>query len=318
MWSALAVRAENVRGVRGYEHHGFELEKIHWLVIAVLSMRGLQQTHDIQKVNSVNGRFPIKHISRGSFIMNRISTKNTIGVITAAFAFGLVMANSSRIVMAQETFNLQDLIDTMGSFEVEDKRFSNFQYSWTGDMPPANNVNLVTLIDSGGNPGFRMTCYFSDTALTTGGTTGGSDALLTYEVDVTNPSSRIVGAFLAGNPNLLGGTQGSINVSETFLPLGASGEFTGEIFDDTLAGTQLIDSVDFGSGYTHLSVQKDIGAIVFEGSGTMSFVDQTFSQTTIPEPSTTLLLLLGLAMCGVSRRTLASSDYASQVALIFG
>ena len=137
-------------------------------------------------------------------------------------------------------------------------------------------------------------------------------------MDVTNPSSRIVGAFLAGNPNLLGGTQGSINVSETFLPLGASGEFTGEIFDDTLAGTQLIDSVVFGSGYTHLSVQKDIGAIVFEGSGTMSFVDQTFSQTTIPEPSTTLLLILGLAMCGVSRRTLASSDYASQAALIFG
>ena len=65
MWSALAVRAENVRGVRGYEHHGFELEKIHWLVIAVLSMRGLQETHDIQKVNSVNGRFPISTFREG-------------------------------------------------------------------------------------------------------------------------------------------------------------------------------------------------------------------------------------------------------------
>ena len=171
--------------------------------------------------------------------MNRISTKNTIRFIAAAFAFGLVTANSSGIVNAQETFNLQNLIDTMGTFEVEDKRFSNFQYSWTGDMPPAINVNLVTLIDADGNPGFRMTGYFSDTALTTGGTTGGSDALLTYEVDVTSPTSRIVGAFLAGNPNLLGGTQGSINVSETFLPLGASGEFTGEIFDDTLAGCQV-------------------------------------------------------------------------------
>ncbi len=236
--------------------------------------------------------------------MTTFSTKNTIGFIIVAFS--LVMANSSGTAMAEDTFNLQELIDTMGAFEVEDKRFSNFQYSWTGDMPPASNVNVVTLIDDDGNPGFRMTGYFSDTALTNDGTSGGSDALLSYDVDVTDPNFRITGAILAGNPNLLGSTTGSINVSETFLPLGASGEYTGEIFDDTLAGIQLMDTVDFGGGYSHISVQKDIGAIVFEGSGTMSFVDQTFSQSAvdpiIPEPNATVLWLLGVAMCGMIRR----------------
>ena len=238
--------------------------------------------------------------------MTTFSTKNTIGFIVVAFAVGLVTASSSGTVIAQETFNLQDLIDTMGDFEVEDKRFSNFHYSATGDMPPASNVNVVTFIDADGNPGFRLTGYFSDTALTSGGTQGGSDALLTYEVEVTDPNFRITGAVLAGNPNLLGSTTGSINVSETFLPLGASGEYTGEIFDDTLAGTQLIDSVAFNAGYSRISVQKDIGAIVFEGSGTMSFVDQTFPQTAIPEPGTTMLCLLGVTMCGMIRRNRTS------------
>ena len=237
--------------------------------------------------------------------MTTFSTKNTIGFIAVAFAVGLVMASSSRTAMAVvtgDTFNLQELIDTMGAFEVEDKRFSNFHYSWTGDMPPASNVNVMTLIDDDGNPGFRMTGYFSDTALNNDGTPGGSDAFLSYDVDVTDPNFRITGAVLAGNPNLLGSTTGSINVSETFLPLGASGEYTGEIFDDTLAGVQLMDAVDFGSGYSHISVQKDIGAIVFAGSGTMSFVDQTFPQTAIPEPSATMLWLVGVAMCGMIRR----------------
>ena len=230
--------------------------------------------------------------------MTTFSTKNTIRFITIVFAFGLVIANSCRTAMAQETFNLQELIDTMGDFEVKDKRFSNFQYSSTGDMPSASSVNVVTKVDDDGNPGFSLTGYFTDTSITG----GGSDALLIYEVEVTDPTYRITGANISGNPNLLGPTGGSINVTETFLPLGANGEFTGEIFADTHAGTQLVDSIDFGGGYTKLSVQKDIGAIVLGGSGTMSFVDQTFPQTAIPEPSMMLLSLLGIATCGMIRR----------------
>jgi hypothetical protein len=238
--------------------------------------------------------------------MTTFSTKNTIGFITVAFAVGVVMASSSGTAMAEDTFNLQDLIDTMGDFQVEDQRFSNFQYSSTGDMPPASAVNVVTLMDGDGNPGFRLTGYFTDTAITD----GGSDALLFYNVDVTDPAYRITAAHIAGNPNLLGPTGGSINVSETFLPLGANGEFTGEIYDDTLAGTQLMDTIDFGGGHMGLSVQKDIGAIVIGGSGTMSFVDQTFSQSAVnpavPEPAATVLWLLGVTMCGMIRQNQTS------------
>ena len=48
---------------------------------------------------------------------------------------------------------------------------------------------------------------------------GGSDALITYMVEVTDPLYLISDAHLAGNPTLLG-DPGLDQCVETFLPLG--------------------------------------------------------------------------------------------------
>ena len=92
--------------------------------------------------------------------------------------------------------------------------------------------------------------------------------------------------------------------TETFLPLGDNGEFTMQIFDDANLGqTQLVDWVDFDQGYRTLSVQKDILALA-QPNGldvTLSFVDQTFSQTLIPEPAGFVLLGGMLSMMAIVR-----------------
>ena len=109
-------------------------------------------------------------------------------------------------------------------------------------------------------------------------------------------------AHLSGNPNLLG-TQGSISVTETFLPLGASGEYTMDIFDDESVGQKLTDQVFFTPPVRKLNVQKDILVIAtpLSQTVTMSFVNQTFSQ--IPEASTLSLSMIGLvSLAGLLRR----------------
>ena len=103
--------------------------------------------------------------------------------------------------------------------------------------------------------------------------------LITYMVEALDPNKLISDAHLAGNPTLLG-TQGSISVTETFLPLGPGGEYTMKIFDDESVGQKLTDQTFFNPPVRKLNVQKDILVIATPQSQTvtMSFVDQTFSQ----------------------------------------
>ena len=184
---------------------------------------------------------------------------------------------------------------------VGDKKFTGFGYSSTGDMPAASGVNVIPIQDDQGNFGIRFNGAFVDVP----SSQGGSDALITYMVEVTNPLRLISDAHSQGNPALLG-EFGSISVVETFLPLGNNGEYTMKIFDDeSLPTPVLVDWVDFLPPVRKLNVQKDILAIATQNSqtATMSFVDQTFSQIVIPEPASFVLILGGcLAVAAVGRR----------------
>src|SRR3990172_6043780 len=129
-------------------------------------------------------------------------------------------------------------------------------------------------------------------------------------VEVTDPLFLISDAHLAGNPNLLG-EQGSISVTETFLPLGQSGEYTMTIYDDeSHPAPKLMDQTFFLPPVKKLNVQKDIlaRAVVTESStgntATLSFVDQTYSQTNVPEPATVMLTAIGMfGLAGFLRRS---------------
>ena len=196
---------------------------------------------------------------------------------------------------------LSTLVVPNGTITVGDKTFTNFTYNFTGDMPPAINVNVIPITDDAGNFGIRFQGAFIDTT----GVPGGSDALITYTV--TAGDGRLISdAHIEGNPTRLG-TLGSISVTETFLPLNQVPPYRMTIYDDQNLGTKLVDNTVF-TPIKSLNVQKDILALAKlpnEPQGpqtvTMSFVDQTFSQ--IPEPTAALLMLCGVMGFGfIGRR----------------
>jgi hypothetical protein len=160
-------------------------------------------------------------------------------------------------------------------------------------------VNIVPIQDDLGNYGIQIQAAFIDLP----SSQGGSDAKLSYTV--TAGGNRLISdAHMAGNPNLLG-TTGSVSVTETFLPLGANGEFTMEIYDDEGRPVpQLMDSTVFTQPAKSVNVQKDILIIVPTAgqSGTISFIDQTFSQIEVPEPALGLLMLGSVAGFALLRR----------------
>jgi hypothetical protein len=187
-----------------------------------------------------------------------------------------------------------------GSILVGDKLFEEFGYTASGDMPGAAGVNVVPIQDDDGNYGIRFQGAFVDLA----SSQGGSDALITYKVTATRPGYLISDAHLQGNPNLLGAT-GTVNVTETFLPLDPPADYTHtlEIYDDEQHpdDPKHSDVTFFTPPVKMLDVQKDI--LIFAGDQTnvLSFVDQTFSQI-VPEAGTLSLSLIGLVSLALRRR----------------
>lgn len=185
------------------------------------------------------------------------------------------------------------------SIDVGDKRFFDFMYSYTNEMPDASGVNVIPIVDDDGNYGLRFQGYFTDLA----SSVGGSDALIEYMVTTTDDRFLISDAHLLGNL-VVPDEEGLISVTETFFPLGTGGEYTMAIFDSADSGPQPFAWVDFHPPVKTLAVQKDIGALGFSGSfpPMMSFVDQTFSQVEVPESTTILLALVGVAALAMFMR----------------
>ncbi len=214
-------------------------------------------------------------------------------LVTASQA-GTILSNPAPVLLSTLAGNPN------ASYTVGDKKFTAFTYLATGDMPPATAVNVAAILDDAGNFGIRFQGAFVDLP----SSPGGSDALINYSVEVTDPLKLISDAHLAGNPTLLG-TQGSISVVETFLPLGQAGEYTMRIFDDESVGQKLTDQTVFAVPVKKLNVQKDILVIATPQSQTvtMSFVDQSFSQVNVPEATAMSLALIGLvSAAGTVRR----------------
>lgn len=229
----------------------------------------------------------------------------SIGIVLLTLGSMPWTASCSGATIIGSPVALSTLVAPGGSIVVGDKTFTNFSYSPTGDMPPAISVNVIPITDDAGNFGIRFQGAFIDTT----GVPGGSDALIDYHV-TADSSHRISDAHLQGNPARLG-TLGSMSVTETFLPLGANGQNTMTIYDDqNFATPKLVDNTVFATPVQSLSVQKDILALAKVDPNsptapqtvTLSFVDQTFSQITVPEPATAVLMFAGVIGFGLLRR----------------
>lgn len=215
--------------------------------------------------------------------------KSFIGWLVAAAVFAAPWIGSATAA----PIPLSDLLVEGATLESGDKVFSNFTYRSTGDMPAAETVN-VEAITLDGDYGLIFQGGFVDQP---GG--DASDALVTFDVTVTNPGMVINGVTLTANPAVFAG-EGLASVTETFLPLVTDDKLV--VYDFGGGNDLLLDSITFEGGFTTLPVQKDLilHATGETGAVTMSFFTQTFSQ--VPEPSSFVLAAAGLLCLGRFRR----------------
>lgn len=227
-----------------------------------------------------------------------------VATCLAVFVISAVSAQATFVSLdpnnSGESVSLEDLVSgqVMG-VTVGDKTFSEFFYSTIGDdMPDAADIDVFGFQDSDGNFGVSFHGAFIDLP---GGNI--SDALLRFTVEVSEEAAaqgyRISDAHLfAGGLGL--GDNSFFSIDETFQENNA----TLNAFSTTLGGqqeTQLNDWVYFDELYTKLRVTKDIFALAGEDSNQpvrTTVIDQSFSQTIIPEPAT--LSLVGLALIGIA------------------
>lgn len=220
-------------------------------------------------------------------------------------AFTLAIALFGLAPPSVRAASLADLIASNGTIVQGDKLFSNFGYTPTGEMPLASGVTVTGIGTGLGTDyiGLRFQGAFSDFFLTA----GGSDALITYDVTVTDPNYWITDAHLDSNVSAAAGT-GSGTITESFLPVFPPFLTNFSINPGT---TQVHDDYTWGSGYKTLHVQKDINLLALAGSVSMSLVDQRYSQSVVPLPATAnmgLALIGCLGVFGVWRRLKGAGD----------
>jgi hypothetical protein len=193
--------------------------------------------------------------------------------------------------------------DPTNGIIVGDKIFTGFSYSRIGDMPVANDINVLGFKDPDGNWGVSFHGTFVDLP---GG--GFSDALIRFVVDV-DPAAAAQGWRISDAHLFLGGVgvgdESFFTVDESFL---GKNETLNAYMSTIGPGTnsQLSDMTIFSTPVTKLNVTKDIFASAAQGGflpARATVIDQSFSQTLIPEPATLALAGAGgLAMIAVRRR----------------
>jgi hypothetical protein len=214
---------------------------------------------------------------------------------TICLAIGLLFAGAVR----SQAVTLADLIANNGTITSGDKVFSNFTYQVTAGstLTAASGVN-VSAIQTFGNYGLEFQGGWQNTSV---GTT--ADALITYVV--TAPGPYIIDNELYGNPFVLAGNaagqSGTVSIVETLhgVAVNSSIGVPLEIHDiasynavtgNTDHQTVLSDHQTFANVNT-LKASKDM---LFTNNGltpSLSFVDQTFSQSNVPEPGVLGMLL---------------------------
>ncbi len=194
---------------------------------------------------------------------------------------------------------------TMG-IVVGDKIFTGFSYSRIGDMPEPSAINVLGFRDPSGNWGVSFHGAFIDLP---GG--AGSDALIRFTVDV-DPTGSTAAPFRISDAHLFLGGVGAgdesfFTVDESFLGRNE----TLHTFLSTLGPgqqQQLSDQTLITPTTTKLIVTKDIFALAANNGflpARATVIDQSFSQTRVPEPATAALAVLsalGLAVASQRRR----------------
>jgi hypothetical protein len=169
--------------------------------------------------------------------------------------------------------------------------FSNFGYSPTpvAGSVPASAVNVLPFT-LGNETGITYTAgWFAAAGQTV-------DIALTYVV--TAPARELINdVYLGLTGGVFGGT-GQVSVGET-LRDATTGAFITTL--EAFIPGQLVSTGTF-DGVQSILVTKDIILVGGSNGATVSIVDQGFSSTTVPEPTSMALLGIGMASFFTYRR----------------
>jgi hypothetical protein len=223
---------------------------------------------------------------------------STVLVGFLALGFGGRLAMAGLIIdldpNSSESVKLSDLLDgPYDGITVGDKVFDEFVYSTTGDMPDADNVNVLGFADLEGNFGISFHGSFLDLP-----GDGPSNAAIMFTVEVSEDAQatgwRISDAHLIlGAPSV--GESSIFSVNESF----ENSNKTLSVVESTLGSGEkvLSDWVDFDAPLNKLRVTKGLFALAGNDSSTPALANvvyQSFSQVQIPEPTTLSLLTMSL------------------------
>jgi len=222
------------------------------------------------------------------------------GAVVLLFSAPTIASADTTNLNAGESINLATLISESLSVQIGDKVFEGFTWDPSAgdtDMAAAN-VDFKALVnDIGFSLQFQqpLTAYDLDF----------KDIVFHYTVAVTNSSNLISDLHLSLTGTASGDAYG--NVGEDAYAnsgdIGQIGHVQAFVFDG--APEYLTDSTNLDSMVSQLWIAKDIQvAGASEGLDdyvSISAIDQTFSQ--VPEPSTVLLISLGLlGLVAVNRK----------------
>jgi PEP-CTERM motif len=161
----------------------------------------------------------------------------------------------------------------------------NFTFdSYTSVTAPADTV-FVTYSPTG-PPSFTLTGSFGAT-----GTSARADADLVYTVTGTD----IHELTMSGNPTLVSGSGAGSAVDTVFSGMSATGTpLTSATISSTSPPGSLSNTVSFAP-QTAVTIDKNIESITGSSGGTVHFSSVTQALAVIPEPSSVVLLGVGMA-----------------------
>lgn len=229
----------------------------------------------------------------------------------------MAVATGALVSGQAQAISLADLISNNGTITVGDKLFSDFGYIATGfdnhatdpvsfwGGTPADYLAQAAFIEVvgetvAGNYGLK---FIGDWHVHSGES---ASAQFSYKVTVTDPAYYLSDFHMYGAPSVTGAA--SVKVTESLggvpshdpIPVVPPSLLT--IYDGLDLGTQLSDVAYTAAGVypTSAFIETDIRlSAMVGGTANLGHVQQMFSQSPVPEPSTYAMALAGLAAMGL-------------------